>query len=452
MKRLLAISLLLFLWTSAALCQDLLIRYDVVNKNVDYFKVKKSNKGETKLIRLKSPKVGAHKSVKIEYVNINPFIWGQPQMNMVAVAQDSISSFNPFTMLIPSSLSDKMGPLSLGLTRDAGPLDKQQELCLASLDSLYDAYDKIDALKYNYKLTKQEIIDQSNEKLKNVMKTCANSENTNIKDSNFTKNDFLSMKKYFKDVCQVNIPEPNRSADNSKLNSFLGQSGVSSDNIELMPKDAVEKIEKDYSALSDADFSFENSLIVNDKDVILHMSFDLTDDYKKKAAKDSASAVRSMKHPQPVKDESIFIPVAGGVRISNSAGIGFTYLGPQRKSFYVNLEDSTLTSSVDHRIVPIVGTFLNVYSKRLGVVNIGGSFGLSVALQEVFSLNYMFGITTVFGIREKVLLSVGMVLSPVNEPTKGYYEGMHTVNEDFPTKVNYKPGLFIFVHYNIGKF
>ena len=450
MKKLIIISILLSACEFFAQGQDLLIRYDFVNQNAYYFKIKKS-KGTRKFISIRNPRIGANRTVKVEYVNINPFIWNQPRLNLVTVTQDSISSFNPFTMLLPSSISEKFGPLSLGLTRDAATLDPQQLMCENSLLSLYNAYDEINSLKYNYKLTKKEIIDQSNMKIRNVVKACYASTKMDTTMIDYKKSDFESLRKYFYTICQVNIPDATRSANDSKINTFLGKAEINSARQELTPKEVLNKIEQNYYSIEDADFSFENSFIVNDKDVVMHMSFGLTDEYKKKSSKDSTSADRGSKHLQSVKDESIFIPVSGGLQISNSAGIGFTYLGPARKTFFLE-HDSILASSIDNRLVPVVGSFLNVYSRRLGVVNVGGSFGLSVALQETFSISYMFGATAVFGRKGKILLSGGLVLSPVYEPTKGYYVGMTTTNPDFPTKMIYKPGLFFFVHYNIGKF
>lgn len=449
MKKIMIISILLFTFASFAKCQDLLIRYDFVNRNIYYFKIKKHN-GNQKLIPLKNPRIGANKTIKIEYININPFIWNQPRLNLVAVAQDSISSFNPFTMMLPSSISEKFGPLSMGGTRSA-IVGEQQLICESALHSLYDAYDDINTLKYNYKLTKQEILDQSRMKIRNVIKTCYSSAHMDTSIRDFKKTDFELLKSYFNDICQIDIPNATRSADNSKINSFLGKTDITSNYQELMPKEALTNIEQNYYNVSSADFAFENSFIVSDKDVILHMGFTLTDEYKKKSARDSATAEKTTKHAQTVKDESIFIPVSGGVQFSSSAGIGFTWLGPSRKAYYLE-NDSILASSVDNRIVPIVGSFLNAYSRRLGAVNVGGSFGLSVALQETLSINYMFGLTTVFGRKKTLLCTAGLVLAPVSEPSKGYYVGKHTTNPDFPTKLNYRPGIFFFVHYNIGKF
>lgn len=451
MKKLIILCILLFTFASLAKCQDLLIRYDLVNKNIYYFKIKK-HKEIQKLISIRNPRIGANRTIKIEYVNINPFIWNQPRLNLIAVAQDSISSFNPFTMLLPTSISEKFGPLNLGGPRGAEPMDQKQQNCESALHALYDAYDEINTLKYNYKLTKQQILDQSRMKIRNVVKICYSYAQMDTSITDFKKTDFELLRTYFNDICQMNIPIETRSADNSKINSFLGKTDISTKYQDLIPKEAVNNIEQNYYTVAGADFACENSFIVSDKDVILHMGFTLTDEYKKKSAKDSASADKSVKHAQTVKDESIFIPVTGGVQFSSSAGIGFTWLGPARKSYFLE-NDSVLSSAVDNRIVPIIGSFLNAYSRRLGAVNIGGSFGLSVALQETLSINYMFGITAVFGKKKNMLLcSAGLVLAPVSEPSKGYYVGMHTTNPDFPTKLNYKPGVFFFVHYNIGKF
>ena len=171
MKKLTIISILLLLFVGFINGQDLLIRYDLVHKNIYYFKVKKHKDGDQKLIPMKNPRIGANRNVKIEYVNINPFIWNQPKMNLITAKQDSVSSFNPFAMLIPNNFTDKFGSLGLGLTRDASAADPQQLVCASSLQSLYDAYDEVDDLKYDYKLTKDEILSNSRNKIQKVMKT-----------------------------------------------------------------------------------------------------------------------------------------------------------------------------------------------------------------------------------------------------------------------------------------
>ena len=451
MKKLTIISILLLLFVGFINGQDLLIRYDLVHKNIYYFKVKKHKDGDQKLIPMKNPRIGANRNIKIEYVNINPFIWNQPKMNLITAKQDSVSSFNPFAMLIPNNFTDKFGSLGLGLTRDASAADPQQLVCASSLQSLYDAYDEVDDLKYDYKLTKDEILSNSRNKIQKVMKTTYASTRIDTSQNTIKRSDFELMNNYFKDICQLNTPLLSRSGNDAKVDAFLGKTDTKEVKELPSPKDALKKIEQDYFNVSDADFGFENSFIVSDKDVILHMDFSLTDEYKKRTGKDSIAIEKSNKYPHPVKGESIFIPVKGGVQVSNSAGIGFTYLGAQRKSFYLE-HDSVLASSTDNRIVPVVGSFLNVYSRGLGVMNVGGSFGIAVALQETLAINVMFGLTGVIGRKGKLLVSVGLVMAPVSEPSKGYYVGMHTTNPDFPTQLNYKAGGFFFVHYNVGKF
>lgn len=451
MKKIIITALLLFTFASFAMSQDLLIRYDFVNKNVYFFKIRQ-HKGVKKLIPMRHPRIGANRNVKIEYVNINPFIWDQPRLNLVSVVSDSISSFNPMALLMPSSMSSGLGGLNLGGTRDAGPLTPKQQMCESCLRSLYETHDQITALKFNYKLTKQQILDQSRDKIRKLIKSCGSPVGIDTSTSDFKPSDFAALKAYFKEICPLNVPVTSRGASDSKVDSFLGTSGVSANTQELLPNDAVSKIEENYSTVSDADFIYENSFIVSDKDVVLHMDFNLTDEYRKKASKDSASAEKRSKHPLPVRDESIFIPVKGGLRISNSAGIGFTYVGAARKTYFVDDHDSTLKSNVDNRIVPVIASFINAYSRGFGVVNVGGSFGIGVAFMETLSINFMFGATAIFGRKERLLLSGGFVLSPVTVPDKGYYVGKHTTNPDFPTKMTYKPGVFFTIHYNLGKY
>jgi hypothetical protein len=451
MKRYIITSILLFTFASYAICQDLLIRYDYVNKNIFFYKIKRNKSGATKLIPLRNPKISPNRNVRIEYININPFIWNQPKLNLVQTNTDSISSSNPFAMLIPSNLSGGgLGSFGFGGTRDASSLTPQQQMCQECLQSLYKTKDEITALKFNYKLTKQEIVDESKEKIKELIKSCDPAMHIDTI-GDFKEDDFAALSAYFRNICPLTTPVTSRSAGDSKVDDFLGKTGIAANELEVQPNDALSNIAKNYLTVSDADFVYENSFIVSDKDVVLHMDFTLTDEYKKKAAKDSTDAEKSSKHPISVKDESIYIPVSGGIRISNSAGIGFTYCGANRKTFYLE-GDSILKSTVDNRIVPVVGSFLNAYSRGLGVVNLGGSFGIGVAFQETLSINFMLGATAVFGRKEKLLLSVGMVLAPVPALDKGYYEGMHTTNPDFPTKLNYKPGFFVTIHYNVGKF
>jgi hypothetical protein len=450
MKKFIKISILFLSFSPVAMCQDLLIRYDIVNKNVNYFKIKE-NKGIRKLIFLRNPKVGANRNVKVEFININPFVWNQPDLKLITVPKDSISSFNPFAMLLPSNFSSRLSALNFNMTRDAGTENLQQKMCESALHSLYDAYADIDALKYNYKLTKQQIIDRIGMKIRNVIKTCGFSVRVDTSTTELKTSDFDSLNSYFQDICPVNVLVASHSGTDKKIDSFLDNAGVTDNNPEIMPKDALTKIEQNYFMLSDADFTYENSFIISDKDMVLHMDFNLTDEYRKKSNKDTTSLTKSIKEMKPVKDESIFIPVKGGIRISNSAGIGFTFVGSSRKTYYLQ-NDSILASSVDNRIVPVVASFINAYSRGLGVVNLGGSFGIGVALQSTLSINFMFGVTAVFGRNEKMLLTGGLVLAPVNEPDKGYYVGMHTTNPDFPTKLNYTPGIFVCIHYTLAKF
>ncbi len=431
--------------------QDLLIRYDFVNRNISYYKVKKYKSGGQKLIPKSRPRIRANKNVKVEYVNINPFIWNQPKVNITTSNQDSVASYNPFAMLLPNNIFDRFGSMGFGGTRDASTLDPQQRTCMSSLESLYETYDQINQLKYDHKLTKQQILDQSHAKLRRLVRSCSSSVKLDTATPDYRKGDFDILKSYFRDICHMdNIPGLRRSGGESKVNDFLATSGVNANQDVVLPTEAMSDIENNYFTMNAADFSFENSFIVSDKDVVLRMGFSLTDEYRKKTGKDSVLVEKGSKHPS-VKDESVYIPVAGGVRISNSAGIGFTYLGKERKSYFL-LNDSILTAAPDNRVVPVIGSFLNAYSRGLGAVNIGGSFGIGISLEETLSINYMLGATVVIGKKERILLSAGMVLAPVSEPSKGYHEKMVTYNPDFPTKLNYKPGIFFCIHYNVGKF
>ena len=449
MKKIISLTVMLFVPILLMSGHDLLIRYDFVNKKIYYFKIK-THKSQEKLKAIKKPRIGADGTVKVEYVNMNPFVWKQPNLNLVAVASDSISSFNPFSMMIPGGLGSAFGSLDFGFTRDAAALNPQQMMCYSALRSLYEANEEIDAIKYDYKLTKQEILDQSNDQIKKVVKSTYEATGMDTTKSEYQKADFESLRKYFRDVCQIDIPGTTRSGSASRADAFLADAGIGANTQNVMPTEALNDIEQNYFNVSRADFSFENSFLVSDKDVVLHMAFKPTDDYLKRTSKDSVEAENKIKKQQKMKDESIFIPVSGGVRVSTSAGIGFNYLGSAMKSYYVF--DDTVRVSPDNRVIPVVGTFLNVYSRGLGAINLGGSFGISVALQETLAINYMLGFTTVFGRKERLLFSVGCALAPVNEPADGYSPGTYTDYHDFPTKIVYKPGFFLCIHYNVGKF
>jgi hypothetical protein len=88
----------------------------------------------------------------------------------------------------------------------------------------------------------------------------------------------------------------------------------------------------------------------------------------------------------------------------------------------------------------------------MGAVNLGGSFGIFAAFEETLNINYLMGMSAVIGRKERVLVTVGCAMVPVEEPSKGYHVGMYTTNLDFPTDLVYKPGVFFCVHYNVGKF
>jgi len=73
-------------------------------------------------------------------------------------------------------------------------MDPQQQMCISSLHSLYEAYDDIDELKYNYKLTKQEILDMSRKQIQKVIKTTYASTQMDTSITDFKRHDFDLMK------------------------------------------------------------------------------------------------------------------------------------------------------------------------------------------------------------------------------------------------------------------
>jgi hypothetical protein len=161
---------------------------------------------------------------------------------------------------------------------------------------------------------------------------------------------------------------------------------------------------------------------------------------------DSASASKV------ISTEMFSIPLSGGIQISNSMGLSFSYIGTQRKEYFFR-NDSILSENNDTRIVPLVNSMLNFYQRTNSSLKFGGSVGVGVAVQEKLQMHYMFGLSCIIGQTERVILSTGLVLSPVERLAKGYQVNEIYLNkeiDDVSVKTIYLPGYYFSISFALS--
>jgi hypothetical protein len=421
--------------------QNLLIKYDMITKNTDFFRVGKNNK----LKKVKRPYIKENEVIRVELLNYNTNYWAVDVKKTETTPQtmDANNSFDALTSFF--SVYGKF--IS---TVNAANKGEKSENCEENTILLNTVYAKLFELKYNSKLSTDSIKARAKSIYQEFL-TRINSDIYKLPAMNIAEPSTIK-------------PEQMNALSNSMMSTCpytqmyamaKGTSKIKSKN------DPLFVVNRLYNEIMNTDYTYRYSLLAGSNDIHLSFNFKRSplmvenvtkannvgdDEYDDYESIDSASIGKIL------STEIFSIPTRGGIQISNSMGLSFSYIGNQRKEYFF-MNDSILSENNDTRIVPLVNSMLNFYQHNNASIKFGGSVGVGVAVQEKLQMHYMFGLSCILGQSERIVLSTGLVLSPVERLAKGYhvneiYQGK-TI-DDISTKTIYLPGYYFSISFSLS--
>lgn len=440
MKKTIFLTSLLLMSISLSMAQNLVIKYDLLSKNTEFYRLK-----HNKLIKVKRPYVKENEVVKVEVLNYNSNYW-TVEVKKTETAPTSMESTNNFDALTSFfSVYGKFISTVSAATKGDSP-----QMCDENTILLNTVYAKLFELKYNSKLP----IDTIKARSKAIYQQFLTSVNTDIyklpamniaEPSTIKPEQMFALSDAMNKACPYN-------------QMYAMAKGVSKIKSKNDPLFAIHRL---YNEIETNDYSYQYSLLSGTKDIRLNLNFKRSPLMIENVAKvnnigdeemgdleeiDSASASKV------ISTEMFSIPLSGGIQISNSMGLSFSYIGTQRKEYFFR-NDSILSENNDTRIVPLVNSMLNFYQRTNSSLKFGGSVGVGVAVQEKLQMHYMFGLSCIIGQTERVILSTGLVLSPVERLAKGYQVNEIYLNkeiDDVSVKTIYLPGYYFSISFALS--
>lgn len=145
---------------------------------------------------------------------------------------------------------------------------------------------------------------------------------------------------------------------------------------------------------------------------------------------------------------SYSIPVTGGLQLSASAGLGFSYFF-NRQFGYAN-RDSVIMRDSSNLVSPGIAAFVHMRARTAGSFTLGLSIGLSWAVLTDRRLSFLFGPSAFFGESERLVLTAGAALGEVDRLDNGRQLGdkLESATAAVPTQKGYAPGAFVALTYN----
>jgi hypothetical protein len=446
MKKITLLISLILANITLCLAQNLIIKHDLITKNTEFYRVGRNNK----LKKVKRPYIKQNEVVKIEVTNYNKNYWtvDLKKAEVASETQESSSSFDAFTSFF--SVYGKFISTVSAVSKGEKSMDTENSVnCDQNTILLNTVYAKLFELKYNSKLPADSIKALATgvyqQFLSSVSTDSYKLPALNIAEPSTIKPEqMVALSKSMMNSCQFNQMYASKGVTVSKAKS-----------------DPLLTVYKMYNEIVNTDYTYQYSMLAGSKDLRLNLNFKRSplmienieklnatgeDETSEMEEIDSATAT------QVVSSEIFSIPVMEGIQIGNSMGLSFSYIGSQRKEYFFQ-NDSILSEGKDIRIVPLVNSMLNFYKRSNSSLKFGGSVGIGVAVQEKLQMHYMFGLSCVLGQSERIVLSTGLILSPVERLTKGYRVGEVYLNkeiDDVDLKTVYLPGYYFSISFALS--
>ena len=470
LKAFIALTALLLVFTGAE-AQRLLIEYDYLKDEFKYFKIK--NNGTIK--ELSQAVVGYNKDIRVEVKNFNPFIHGATA-NFNSSVVDEGSNVNFFALLSPitgglnaEAFLGKLESEQVGRGDDKGGITDEGLLgnynsAVEAYNNLYDAENeigeleyvikKLNDLKYNSFLPADSIKKYTTQIVEDFLQRKAPFGSTAF----MSKAESLSerIRQYSNTANNESMKFLSRSATDSgggnysnynKTMADVGQqaSKFSSNYSTAGILDEYGKLESLYQSIINTSFQFNSGDMARDDEVDVLLNFY---DISNVAESGESSGVDLSNQPM-VKTKDLRVVVKGDMKINSSIGLAFPGYGDNYS--FIN-KDSLVTQVDGDNFVPNLAAFVNFYPYSGRLVNFGGSFGVGVPITGGSrDLNFMLGLSSILGNKNRVVISGGAALGQVDKLADGVEVGdnLGSLTEGVSTRKGYDWGYFLGLSFTI---
>jgi hypothetical protein len=478
LKRLFVI-LLAAMSGQTAYSQSLRIVYDFIQDDVRYYKTKPGD-GIGK--EISSPVVGRNKIVTVEVINFNKFVYAADAiytskvvekqsdmgfLDIVSPLVNPIGSGSFFTAL-GGTLPEGVGRGGLMATRGASSayddiLDAYNKLSNIESDMKSVAYaiTKLNKLKYNPYLPTDTIVNMTNTIVaqifnKSVMNPSDFSEVIVRYNKNYTgsvsnlKTASIAFLNEYNSYASRNEGSFNGKGLDEAVRAFNAEVNTISKTFNPDYITAqIDYLETVYTSIVSTRYKFNSSHAAKDDEIDLSLNF-----YKVPVDEEGnhLSVDRSkLAELAKIKEKNINIVVRGDIKVSSSVGLAFPKYQSTDEYIY---RDSSILSVAGSQFSPNLGAYVNVYPYSGRTLQIGGSFGVGVPLQEEQkSVNMYMGLTALLGSDSRVGIHAGASLGQVKKLGQGYNLGDALLPGDLtiPLRNVWEWGTFIGISFNIAK-
>ena len=458
------VSILFFLFIAGkAYSQNYVITHDLQKERTQYLKIDKHND----TVKVKDINIKKNGRIILQVNNYNPFYWSARVTTYKKPVDNQASSggtFNPFSFLaqgfgnfissampkldMPKANSDTYNSQGMKDAVSTVYLYKRNYEQLVQLQNQLNEMEnlrlKLISLKYDIIKDEATIKAEAAQSVSKVLGT-----------TQLEFEDVYAMGNRLDNVLQNTVDssillQSMIAKQQSSLNQQIAEPSVTvrGANGKMLPiqkfneenphvfLEKINNIASMYREISNAIFKY--SYVVNADPEISDLKLELF------------SRVDSMRKDTIVKYFSV--SGKGNFKLRNSMGIAFTYFADNNRSYFVDPGTNKIVRSNADFFTPVLSTFIHFYGGGNERLKWGGALGFGIPLQGAQKdINFMLGLSAVFGKNEPILISAGVSGGKVNKLDKGYKTG-DAVSSGFviPTRSVYQPGLFIAVTFNLS--
>jgi hypothetical protein len=463
-----------------ASAQSLRIVYDFIQDDIRYYK---TQPGDPIGKEIASPIVGRNKLVTVEVVNFNKFVYAanatytskvvesQSDMGLLDVITPLVNPMGSgsFFKALGGTLPEEIGRGGVLSTRGASSayddiLDAYNNLTdlEASVKSIEYAASKLNKLKYNPYLPTDTIVRMSNyivgqifnkpvvnpSDFSQVIVRMSRDYTRSVSD---LKTSSVSFLKEYAEYAAMNEGQFEGRGLDQVVRNFNSEVNDISDrfNADYITKQ-IDYLETVYTSIVATRFKFNSSHAAKDDEIDLLLSFyklPMNDD----GTSSSVSDLNNLNALPKIKEKKVTITVRGDMKVTTSIGLAFPRY--ETTDDYIN-RDSFIVSQPGSKSSPNLGGYVNFYPYTGRTVNLGGTFGVGVPLQdENRNVNMYMGLTMLFGSESRVSLHGGASLGQVKKLGEGYAVGDQLLSSTqvVPVRNVWEWGTFIGISFNITK-
>ncbi|MCB9262298.1 MAG: hypothetical protein H6607_07985 [Flavobacteriales bacterium] len=475
-------SILVFLLVGHGIAnsQSLKIVYDFGNDQFRYYHIKP---GELQGKEIGSPIVGRNKLITVEVVNFNKFVYvanaeytstsfstqnDQSFLEIISPLVNPVGAASFFTSLggiLPSEIG-RGGVLS---TRGAATayddvVDAYNSLTEieTNMKNMDYAINKLNKLKYNSYLPTDTIVHLSDFIVSQLFKkpvvtpsdfsALAVKFNTMYNSSMASLNSSVSsfLAEYEAYASERGEDFEGRGLDASVRNFRSTAQEISqSFNTEYITE-KIDFLEMIYTSIKSTKFNFRSSHLAADDMIDLDLSF-----YKlpnpESVENEVLGDLNNLSDLPKIKSKKINITVRGDMKIKT--GIGLAFPSYQSRDQFIN-RDSIIMSQDRGSYSPNLAGYVSFYPYTGRIVNLGGTFGVGVPLNDdKRTVNMYMGGSLLLGSNSRVAIHGGFSLGQVEKLDNGYTIGdkLQSEFDEVPTRNIWEWGNFIGISFDIGQ-